>query len=63
VLIVELKAERERQYPVDGENGRKGLALRKWAKLNPDRLKYEMIFTAATGPTGRRSPWAKETDE
>ena len=45
-LIVEVKAERERAHPVDGENGRKALALRKWEQLNPDRLKYEMVFTA-----------------
>lgn len=23
------------------------MALRKWEKLNPERLKYEMIFTSA----------------
>ena len=46
-LIVEVKAERERSYPVDGENGRKAMAVRRWEKLNPDRLKYEMIFTDA----------------
>jgi type III restriction enzyme len=46
VFIVEIKAERERAHPVDGENGRKALALRKWETLNPDRLKYQMIFTA-----------------
>jgi type III restriction enzyme len=45
-LIVEIKAERERSHPLDGENGRKALALRKWEELNPDRLQYEMIFTA-----------------
>ncbi len=43
-LIVEIKAERERKHPVDGETGRKALAVRQWEKLNPDRLKYEMIF-------------------
>jgi len=46
VLIVEIKAERERDNVIDGENGRKALALRKWEDLNPDRLRYEMIFTA-----------------
>ncbi len=44
-LIVEIKAENQREHPLDGENGRKALALRQWEKLNPDRLKYEMIFT------------------
>lgn len=46
-LIVEIKAERERTHPIDGQNGRKAIALRKWETLNPDRLKYQMIFTAA----------------
>jgi hypothetical protein len=44
-LIVEIKSEDRRQHPLDGENGRKALALRRWEKLNPDRLKYQMIFT------------------
>jgi type III restriction enzyme len=46
-LIVEVKSERERQHPVDGEAGAKAIATRTWADLNPDRLKYEMIFTGA----------------
>jgi hypothetical protein len=46
VLIVEIKAERERAHPIDGEYGCKALELRKWERLNPDRLKYEMIFTS-----------------
>jgi len=45
VFIVEIKAERERDNAIDGENGHKALALRKWEDLNPDRLRYEMIFT------------------
>jgi type III restriction enzyme len=45
-LIVEVKSEREREHPVDGEHGRKALATRAWADLNPDRLMYEMIFTS-----------------
>jgi hypothetical protein len=44
-LIVEIKAERERHDPVDGESGRKAMAVQQWVGLNPDRLKYEMIFT------------------
>jgi len=46
VFIIEIKAERERAHPIDGENGRKALALRKWGTLNPDRLAYQVIFTA-----------------
>lgn len=46
VFIVEIKAERERAHPLDGEHGRKALALRKWEALNPGRLRYQMIFTS-----------------
>ncbi len=46
VYIIEVKAERERDHPVDGEKGRKALALRRWENLNPERLRYQMIFTA-----------------
>ena len=45
--IVEVKATRERGDPTEGEEGRKAIAVRKWVGLNPDRLKYEMIFTAS----------------
>jgi type III restriction enzyme len=45
VFLVEVKREHDRAHPIDGENGRKALALRAWEKLNPDRLRYEMIFT------------------
>lgn len=44
-LIVEVKKEHDRQHPIDGENGAKAIATQKWVGLNPDRLKYEMIFT------------------
>jgi len=43
--IVEIKMEKMRDDAVDGTNGRKAIAVRKWVGLNPDRLKYEMIFT------------------
>ncbi len=45
-LIVEIKAANQRQDPLDGEHGLKAIALRRWVDLNPDRLKYEMIFAA-----------------
>jgi len=45
--IVEIKAERERNHPVDGEKGRKAIAVQQWVGLNPDELQYEMIFTAS----------------
>jgi hypothetical protein len=43
-LIVEIKSERERTDEIDGEQGAKAIATRKWESLNPDRLKYQMIF-------------------
>ena len=43
-LVVEIKSARERQHPIDGEHGAKALATRAWVDLNPDRLKYEMVF-------------------
>ncbi len=46
VMIVEIKREREREHPTDGEQGRKAMAVRAWEALNPEQLKYEMIFTA-----------------
>ena len=45
--IVEIKAAREREDAVEGEQGLKAMALRRWVDLNPDLLRYEMIF--ATG--------------
>lgn len=39
--------EKMRDNAVDGENGRKKIAVDKWVGLNPDRLKYEMIFAAS----------------
>ncbi len=43
-LIVEIKSEHERENPVDGERGVKTLATRAWTDLNPDRLKYQLLF-------------------
>jgi len=44
-LIVEIKKSHDRDHPVDGENGSKAMATRAWVGLNPDRLKYEILFT------------------
>lgn len=44
--IVEIKAAREREDAVEGEQGLKAMALRRWVDLNPDLLRYEMIFAA-----------------
>lgn len=43
-LIVEIKSERERDDATNGEGGAKAVATRKWANLNVDKLKYQMIF-------------------
>ncbi|OFZ98270.1 MAG: hypothetical protein A3H35_08405 [Betaproteobacteria bacterium RIFCSPLOWO2_02_FULL_62_17] len=43
-LIVEIKGENMRKDPVNGENGSKALAVRQWEKLNPAKLRYQMIF-------------------
>jgi len=45
LLIVEIKQERLRKDATDGEDGRKAMAVREWARLNPDRIAYEMLFT------------------
>ncbi len=43
-LIVEIKGDNMRSHPVNGVNGRKAVAVRQWEKLNPDKLRYQMIF-------------------
>lgn len=46
-LIVEIKREYDRKHQINGENGRKAMALRKWEALNPSQLRYEIIFTGS----------------
>jgi hypothetical protein len=43
--IVEIKAENQRTDLLDGEQGKKAMAVRGWERLNPDLLHYEMIFS------------------
>jgi hypothetical protein len=43
-LIIEIKGENMRKDPVNGKNGTKSLAVRQWEKLNPNKLRYQMIF-------------------
>ncbi len=45
-LIVEIKKEHDRQHPIDGEHGAKAMAVQKWTELNPERLKYQVVFTS-----------------
>ena len=46
VEVLLIKRAYDRAHPVDGENGKKAMALRRWENLNPDRLPYQMILTA-----------------
>jgi hypothetical protein len=43
--VLQIKRAYDRAHLVDGENGKKAMALRRWKNLNPDRLRYRMIFT------------------
>jgi predicted nucleotidyltransferase len=47
VFIVEIKDARQRDDRIDGEQGAKAMELRRWEALNPDTLKYQMIFTSS----------------
>ena len=61
-LIVEIKAAKSRAEtegdlardargePAATKEGRKALALKKWTGLNPDRLKYEILYVESTVP-------------
>ena len=60
VLIVEIKDARFEADGTDGRFGRKAMALRAWEKLNPDRLKYEMVFTATETVSADQMAKARE---
>ena len=44
-MTVETCKEPDKTHGICGKTGRKAMALRKGEKLNPERLKYQMIFT------------------
>ncbi|MGA7678512.1 MAG: DEAD/DEAH box helicase family protein [Dehalococcoidia bacterium] len=46
VLIIEVKMEKFKSDEVDGEKGLKALKLQEIQGLNPDKIKYEMLFTS-----------------
>lgn len=48
VFIVEIKSEDKRDHKIDGATGAKAMELRRWERLNPERLKYQMLFTSAS---------------
>ncbi len=45
IVIVEIKMERLRNDEIDGEKGLKAAKVREIEGLNPDKLKYEILFT------------------
>ena len=49
-IIVEIKAVRERDDEDNGINGTKAMAMRKWENLNPEKLKYQIIYSDSTIP-------------
>ncbi len=64
VLIVEVKDEQHRNDPPDSEVGRKAAAVKRWESLNPDRLRYEMVFakeaTVTNDETKQVRQWVEE---
>lgn len=46
VLIIEVKMEKFRGDDVEGEKGLKALKLQEIQGLNPDKVKYEILFTS-----------------
>jgi len=66
VLIVEVKDADFENDGTDGRSGRKAVALQAWEKLDPKRLKYEMVCCSkATVPGDQLQPflrWSKESD-
>lgn len=59
-LIVEIKAEKFKKDPVDGEKGAKAIAIRQWEKLNPDKLRYQMVFVKDDVLTRKNSADARK---
>ncbi len=47
-IIIEVKADRERSDLDDGETGTKAMAIRRWVGLNPEHLRYEMVFSSGS---------------
>ena len=52
-LIVEVKAKsaQDNDDKIDGPNGRKARAARRWEEYDPDRIKYTMVFAAGSDVT------------
>jgi len=57
VFLIEIKKEHDRGHEIDGEKGRKAMAMRRWEQLNPERLRYEILFVdGGTFPADRLTP-------
>lgn len=68
VLIVEIKDARfeaatrddlerhRRGEPPITTEGRKAIALKQWERLDPERIRYEIVFAAENIPFGRMAP-------
>jgi len=61
--VLQIKRAYDRAHPVDGENGKKAMALRRWKNLNPDRLRYRMIFTDTNTVTADQMQEARKFAE
>jgi type III restriction enzyme len=48
ILIVEIKMGKFRNDEIDGEKGLKAAAVREIVLLNPNKIKYEILFTGET---------------
>jgi type III restriction enzyme len=59
VYIVEVKREYDRDHPIQGENGAKAMAIRRLADVDPERLRYEMIFTSTDQVTADQTAGAR----
>lgn len=49
-IIVEIKAVKEKDDEDNGINGTKAMAMRRWENLNPEKLKYQIIYSDNTIP-------------
>jgi hypothetical protein len=63
VEVLQIKRAYDRAHLVDGENGKKAMALRRWENLNPDRLRYQVIFTATDTVTADQMREARKFAE
>lgn len=51
--IVEIKSERDKNHDIDGEKGKKAIAVQELVKYNQDKIKYEMVFVKDSVPANK----------